>query len=132
MSFLSYIVEKIKYGSIEFINMLTLANRDYPYHDFESIADTEEPVLYQVGKNNQLGNNDQRKLFVSKSTAIYSGVECTIRLNSPANVAITVLAGIPLNLESNIKAVYVSAIGAGGTLYMWFEGVLPQETRISE
>lgn len=132
MTLLNYVVTKLQSGFIEFINMVTLANRDYPYHDYESIEDGSEPVIYQVGKNNMLGNNDQHKFFISKSTLIYSDVACTIRFNNTENIAIAILANTWYEFMSNISSVYVSAIASGGTIYMYFEGVLPQETRNPE
>lgn len=119
-------------GTIEFINMLTLANRDYPYHDYHIVEDGSEPDFYQVGANNRLGNADQHKFFVSKSTLIYSDVACTVRFNNTENVAIAILANTWYTFYSNISSIYTSVIATGGTIYFWFEGVLPQETRNPE
>lgn len=110
----------------------SLANRDYPYHDYESIDDGSEPVAYQVGKNNRDAHGSQMKLFTSKSTLIFSDVACTIRLNSTENVTIAINANTWYEFLSDIYMVYVVTIGTGGTLQMYFEGVLPEETRTPE
>lgn len=109
--------------------MVSLSHRDYPYHDYHDIADTEEPETYVVGTNNRGLGGTQNKLFVSKSTLFYSGAICTFRLNSARNVLQTLPADLPIRFESNIQSVHIVTIGADGTLYMWFEGVLPQEAR---
>lgn len=114
------------------IKAIFAANRDYPYHDYKEIADTEEPQNYRVGTNQVNLHGDQTKYFVSKSTLIISDVECTIRFNHTGNVPITILADTCYEFKSNITSVYVSAIATDGTIYMYFEGVLPQEQRDAE
>lgn len=109
-----------------------LSNRDYPYHDYESIDDTEEPVNYIVGTNNVTTDGDQKKRFISKSTLIYSDVACTVRFNHTENVTVAINAGIYFTFECDIRSVYVLTIAAGGTLQMWFEGVLPDEARSAQ
>lgn len=114
------------------IKAIFAANRDLPYHDYKAIADTEEPQYYRVGTNQVNLHGDQTKYFVSKSTLIISDVACTIRFNHTDNVAIAILADTCYEFKSNITSVYVSAIASGGTIYMYFEGVLPQEQRDAE
>lgn len=126
------ILDKIGGSIWNTIKAVFTANRDYPYHDAVTISDGSEPVVYQVGTNNQNANGDQQKRFVSKSTLIYSDVECTIRFNDSGNTPITILAETYYTFKSNVTFVYVSAIASQGTLYMYFEGVLPQETRDAE
>jgi len=108
------------------------ANRDYPYHDFVTFDDGDEPIEYPVGKNNKDAFGDQKKLFVSKSTMVLSDVECIIRFNNTENTPITIRADTQYEFFSNISSVYVSAIGAQGHIDIGFEGVLPQETRDAE
>lgn len=103
------------------------ANHDFPYHDHVVFEDTDEPTLYQVGQRNIDAHGSQRKHFVSKSTLIYSDVACTVRFNNANNVADTILPNVLFTFFCNISAVIVDAIGAGGTLYMYFDGVLPSD-----
>lgn len=128
----SKLIKKLGEDVWNIIKAVFTANRDFPYHDFTSIADGEEPKNYVVGTNNRNANGDQQKTFVSKSTLIISDVECTVRFNDTGNVAQTILADTCYEFKSNIKNVYVSAIATDGTIYMYFEGVLPQETRDAE
>lgn len=107
-------------------------NYDFPYHDYVAIEDGSEPVVYQVGKSNQVGRGDQHKLFTSKSTLLIADQTTTIRFNSTENVTITLIANVPYTFYSNIHALYVVTIGTGGTLYAYFEGVLPDEARRPE
>lgn len=129
MSF-TQLLEAMWHGMTKrFLGLFIGANRDYPYHDYKAYDDGDEPVFYQVGESNRDEHGDQFKLFVSKSTLIYSDVACTLRFNSANNVTQTIVANTWYTFESNIKAVYVVTIGTDGTLYMYFEGVLPEETR---
>lgn len=123
------ILKKLNQGLWQAIKAVFTANRDYPYHDFETIEDGSEPVEYQVGKNNKNVQGTQAKLFVSKSTLVFSDVECTIHLNSPENTPITIRAQTFYTFFSNIRSVYVAAIATGGYIDLAFEGVLPEETR---
>lgn len=132
MSLSNRIVSIINAGIIRFLNIVTLANRDYPYHDFVTYEDGEEPIAYRVGTNNQAVQGDQSKLFVSKSTMILSDVECTVRFNHTANTPITIRASVQYEFMSNIVMVYVSAIATGGYIDLGFEGVLPDESRDAE
>lgn len=125
---LNYIVSKLKAGVITFINAVILANHDYPLHDYKKIEDGSEPTAYAVGTDNR--NGDQRKLFVSKSTLVYSDVACTLRWNNDRNVTQDIIANTWYTFRANIRSVHVITIATDGTLYLYFEGVLPEEVRI--
>lgn len=108
------------------------SGRDFPYHDYKKFEDGDEPDTYQVGEANLNADGDQRKLFVSKSTLIYSDVACTVKFNHADNVTIDILANTWYTFWSNIHRVIVLTIATGGTLYMYFEGVLPEDARRPE
>lgn len=129
MSFTQRLLSALECGLWKHIRAVIGANYSYPYHDFVSYDDGDEPILYQVGENNKNAQGDQAKLFVSKSTLIMSDVECTVRFNDTNNTPITIRANIPYEFLSNISSVYVSAIGTDGYIDLGFEGVLPQEAR---
>lgn len=127
-SLLNKIATLIGTGLIKFVNLVFLANRDYPLHDFKKFEDTDEPCTYRVGEDNKQG--DQKKYFVSKSTMVYADVACTLRWNSANNVVQDIVANTWYTFKCNIRSVHVVTIGANGTLRLYFEGVLPQEVRI--
>lgn len=102
-------------------------NHDFPYHDYKLFEDADEPTVYQVGTDNQTGRGTQHKKFVSKSTLLIATATTTIRFNSAENVLSTLIANVPYTFYSNIYALHVVAIGAGGALYAYFEGVLPED-----
>lgn len=128
MSLLSKIAGMINTGIVQFVNLVGLANRDYPLHDYKKFEDGDEPATYTVGTDNRVG--DQKKLFMSKSTLLYSDVACTIRLNNANNVTLDIIANTWYEFYSNVRSLIVVTIATGGTLYAYFEGVLPQEGRI--
>lgn len=132
MSFTQRLINALETGLWKFVKVVLSANREYPFHDYESVGDGSEPVAYRVGQNQVDLHGDQTKHFVAKSTLVYSDVACTIRFNHTNNVAIAILANTWYEFKSNVTYVYVSAIGAQGTIYMYFEGVLPQEARDAE
>lgn len=132
MSWTQRIVGLLDAGVFQHIRAIIGANHDYPYHDFKTIEDGSEPLLYSVGKNNMNAKGTQSKLFVSKSTLILANAECTIRFNDTNNTPITIRPDVCYEFLSNIHMVYVSAIGDGGRIDMAFEGVLPQECRSAE
>lgn len=109
-----------------------LAIIDYPYFDFHQFDDTEEPAIYWVGTDNKDRDGTQKKLFVSKSTLIYSDVACTIRFNGPNNVLTPIPANTWFTFVSDIYALVVVTIADGGYLLAYFEGVLPQDSRCPE
>jgi hypothetical protein len=131
MSLLNYIITKLESGLITFINAVTLANRDYPYHDYAYFNDESTETKYTVGDNQIKGRGDQRKEFVSKSTLIYSTVDITLRFNSANNVGIDILASTWYEFKSNIYQIFFGDLSQfqGIMLYLYFEGVLPSEQR---
>jgi hypothetical protein len=132
MSLLNYIVEKLKSGAITFVNAVTLANRDYPYHDYYDNDEYEDKGKYTVGENQLHGHGDQRKYFVSKSTLVYCTDIATIHFNNANNVPIVILANTWYEFKSNIYQVFWNAIDQGKYLYLYFEGVLSNEQRGAE
>lgn len=129
---LNRIVTLIGTNLIKFINLVFLANRDYPYFDYITIADTEEPKNYVVGSQNIGGGGDTRKLFVAKSTLIYCTANTYVRFNNTNNVDTLLLANTWYEFMHNIGSIYVRAIGTDGVVYIYCEGVLPQEQRSPE
>jgi hypothetical protein len=131
---LNYIVEKLKSGVITFINAVTLANRDYPYHDYHYVNEECTDTKYSVGHNQVHGHGDQRKLFVSKSTLIYSTVDIVVYFNNKNNVAIDILASTWYEFKSNIYQVFWNYGGQAEEwdIYFYFEGVLSNEQRGTE
>jgi hypothetical protein len=127
-------VEKLKTGVITFINAVTLANRDYPYHDYTSYNEQSTDTKYMVGANQLHGHGDQRKPFVSKSTLIFATDDFYVYFNNQNNVAVTILADTWYEFKSNIYQVFWLHIGEDDTysLYLYFEGVLPNEQRSPE
>lgn len=109
-----------------------LANRDYPYHDHIKIDDGSEPDLWVVGSTNVGLNGSQRKVFVSKSLLAYSDVACTFRFNHRNNVTINHPANAFIEYKSNIWSVHVLTIATDGSLYLWADGVLPEDARGTE
>jgi len=132
MSVLAYVVDKLKTGIITFINAVTLANRDYPYEDSVEISFTSAEQHYVVGTNSLNAQGSQRKLFVSKSTLFYATQNCYVRFNHSRNVQNPILRDIWYTFESNISEIFVVRVTTDGTLYAYFEGVLPQEQRSAE
>jgi hypothetical protein len=132
MSMLNYIITKLESGLITFINAVTLANRDYPYHDYHYINEECTDAKYSVGHNQVHGHGDQRKLFVSKSTLIYSTVDIVVYFNNKNNVAIDILASTWYEFKSNIYQVFWDIPQDEFELYLYFEGVLPSEQRGAE
>jgi hypothetical protein len=130
MSLLDYIVTKLKSGILTFINATINANRDYYMHDYKSYTAQYAPISYVVGTDNKKNSADQKKLFTSKSTLIYSNAACTIKFNNANNVTIDILANTWYEFYLNIHMVIILTIGADGTIYMYFEGTLPEECRL--
>lgn len=126
------LIDKLSGKVWSIIKAVFTSNRDYPYHDYTTIADGSEPAHYQVGTNNVDANGDINKRFVSKSTLLICDGACTVRLNSPDNTPMVLLADVAYTFKSNITHIYVTGIESQCTLYCYFEGVLPQETRDAE
>lgn len=129
MSVFNYLVEKLRSGLITFINMVTLANRDFPYHDYETYATAAVPAVHVVGRTNILTTGDQHKLFVSKSTLIMATGNATIRFNNTNNVLIGIVANTWYEFKSNIKVIYIVTLADTSNIYIYCEGVLPEEQR---
>lgn len=119
-------------GLHKFIGLITLTNRDFPYHDFVSYDDGDEPVSYRVGHNNVQAHGDQSKYFVSKRTLVYSDATGYIRFNHSDNVQITIHGEHWYEFHNNVTRVFVDTIGAEASLDLIFEGVLPDEARDAE
>lgn len=109
-----------------------LANWDLPYHDYYHADENTTGLNYVVGTNNLGQGKDQKKIFVSKSTLIICTEDTTIHFNNSNNVAITILANILYTFVSNIYSISHTAISEGKDLYVYFEGVLPQDTGVAE
>lgn len=132
MSVLNYIVDKLKTGIITFINAVILANRDYPYFDYHHVDENTVRNYYTVGHNQRAAGSVQTKLFVSKSTLIYCTEATNVRFNDVRMPAVAILALTWYEFKHNIYQVFYDDISAGHDLYLYFEGVLPQEARPSE
>lgn len=132
MPILDYIAGRINRGVITFINMVTLANRSLPYHDYHSDTTTSTYQVHIVGENNQLGRGDQHKLFVSKSTLIFCTTQSYIKLNSAENVVQTLLANTWYEFLSDVSRVHYAYVSAEGTIYIYTEGIDPKEGRRPE
>jgi len=130
MSLMSKIASMIQTGVIQFINLVGLANRDYPLHDYHMFEDGDEPIAYIVGTDNRNVGGDQKKLFTSKSTLLFSDVACTVRFNNANNVLQDILANTWYEFYQNIHTLIVVTIATDGTLYAYFEGTKPEECRI--
>lgn len=132
MSYLDYVMGRLKRGIITFVNMVTLAHRDFPYHDYEEGSTAVAHKHYVVGNNNLAGS--QKKRFVSKSTLIHCDQDSHVHFNHSGNVEIPIVANTWYTFMSNIHAIwYGRDVGeATGTMKITVEGVLPQEARTPE
>jgi hypothetical protein len=118
-------------------------NRDFPYHDYVVIDNSEGTGaingVYQVGQSNMDLHGDQAKRFVSKRTLILCTDSSTVIVfNDSKNVPMipfydqdTLNNLIRQEYHTNIHAVYYS-VATNDMLLMYFEGVLPQEARNPE
>ena len=129
MEYLKRVSDAVRAGLITFVNIVTLANRDYPYHDFHHVDEESTSSGYVVGSNNIAAHGSQRKLFVSKSTLIMATENSTIVFNHDSNVVITLLADTWYEFKSNIYHVFCACASQEFDIYLYFEGVLPQEQR---
>lgn len=132
MSYLDYVMGRLKRGIIAFINAVILANWDLPFEDYLDDSTLEVQQSYQVGKNNQLGRGDQHKLFVSKLTPIMCTTNTLIAFNSAENNEHLLLANTWYNFKINIYMIHYRYQTEAGTIYCHFGGVLPQEARRPE
>lgn len=132
MNVLDYIIGRLKRGVITFIGMVSLAHRDYPFHDYASDTTTSVYQTYRVGENNRGKRGDQMKLFTSKSLLIFCTTNTYVKFNHANNVIQTLLANTWYEFMSNIYAVHYAYVADAGTIYLYPEGVLPQEARRPE
>lgn len=132
MSTLLDAIAKVKVSIWQFIRLVFSANREYPYHDVWNNDDYSDTGIYVVGSNQINAHGDQHKLFVSKSTLIFSEVFLSLRFNSPKNEPVPILANTWYEFKSNIWTVYWDVGTLSGMLWLYFEGVLPEEARNPE
>lgn len=132
MSLLDYLVGRLRRGVITFIHAVTLSHRDWPYHDFHTEATLEDYQTYRVGENNVGLNGDQHKLFVSKSTLIMATQDADVVFNHSNNAPILLLANNWYTFKSNIYQIHYARHETTGDIYIYCEGVLPQEARRPE
>lgn len=125
-------MSKLERGIITFINAVFLANKDYPYEDYHEDTTLGTYQRYSVGDNNKLGKGTQHKLFVAKSTLILCTEDVYIKFNNANNVVNTLLADTFYEFDHNIYAIYYADVDVAGTIYIWVEGVHPQEGRSPE
>jgi len=129
MSVLNYIVTKLQSGIITFINAVTLANRDYPYHDFHTDTMKVTQEHFRVGENNRGRDGSQTKLFTSKSTLIIATTNAYVTFNSSNNVEDLLLANNFYEFKSNIRNIFYRYATEEGTIYIHVDGVLGDEAR---
>lgn len=130
----------------KFVRAIISANHDYPYHDFIFIdnSESEEDLagIYVVGTSNINAHGDQTKRFVSKHTNIWSDfIDNTVKFNDSRNVdvylpiravdTVETMAIYEKEFHTNISSVHYNVV-AGQRLWMYFEGVLPEEARDAE
>jgi hypothetical protein len=123
---------KVKIGVWQFWRLVGSMNREYPYHDYHVVSNQSTLMFYVVGSNQQAAHGAQHKLFASKSTLIMSTEDTHVHFNNTNNVAVGILANTWYEFKSNIMAVYFPIPASGKYLYLYFEGVLPEEARDPE
>lgn len=107
-------------------------NREYPYEDTLLVDSNVGPKFYAVGSNQIAAHGLQHKLFVSKSTLIYSTATTTVQFNSPNNVLNVILVDTWYEFKHNIASVYWITPTGEDYILFYFEGVLPEEARAPE
>lgn len=132
MSTLLEAISKVKVGVWQFIRLILSANREYPYNDYHHADAQSTNGFYVVGSNQIDAHGSQHKLFVSKSTLILSTEDTHLHFNDSRNVAVTILMNTWYEFKHNVAAVYFPIPGADKDLYLYFEGVLPEEARSPE
>lgn len=142
MSTLLELIGKVKVHVWQFWRAVFSANHDYPYHDYfyydNQVGDPVD-VPYAVGSNNVDAHGTQRKRFTAKRTLLWTVTQVSFRLNSPNNVLIPIKVHqlleegfvLQMELHTNISSI-IFTIPAGGVIYAYFEGVLPDEARFPE
>lgn len=126
---LDEILKLAEKGINQFIAICTNTNRDLPFHDYYDSDYYDDTGSYDVGHNQIMKTGDQKKLFVSKSTLVYSTADCFIYFNSMNNAPVFILANTYFEFESNIFVVLWDKELRTGYLYLWFEGVMFNEAR---
>ena len=129
---LRYIGGKLAKGVITFINMVSLANHDFPYHDYHEDTTTGAYQSYTVGANNKDGIGLQKKFFVSKATLLMCTEDVYVKFNHADNVVNTFLADTYYTIPFNVIRIMYADVDVAGTIYIWTAGVLPQEVRTPE
>ena len=133
MSVIQRMLARLESGLITFVNMVTLANREYPYHDYTVFDANSTDDMYVVGQNQIDAHGNQSKRFVSKSTLIYSTGDAHVHFNDSKNVAVAILALTWYEFKSNIWQVFTDIPqGEDEFIKFYFEGVLPDEARSPE
>jgi hypothetical protein len=125
-------ISKVRVGIWQFVRLVLSANREYPYNDFHYIDHQSTNRFYIVGSNQINRHGAQHKLFVSKSTLVYSTEETDVTFNDSRNVVDLILANTWYEFKHNISSVYFPIPGADQFLLLYFEGVLPEEARSPE
>jgi len=132
MNVLEYIVGRLKRGLITFIGMVSLAHRDWPSHDYAKAATTSAWKSYRVGENNKSAIGDQHKYFVAKSTLIFCTTNARVIFNHDSNVVQVILANTWYEFMTNIYFIQYQYISEAGDIYIYTEGVAPNEARRPE
>lgn len=132
MSMINYLITKTKAGLETFLKLITLANRSYPYHDYEIATMIATMEGYRVGENNVGRNGTQNKMFISKSTLIMATADAEVTFNSNNNVPILILANTWYTFMCDIRAIYYSSDGEEATIYIYCEGTHTSEGRVAE
>jgi hypothetical protein len=125
-------ISKVRVGIWQFVRLVLSANRELPYHDYHVASSQTTNPFYIVGSNQINAHGAQHKLFVSKSTLVYSTEDTHVHFNDSRNVAVAILALTWYEFKSNIAAVYFPIPGSDQGLLLYFEGVLPEEARSPE
>jgi hypothetical protein len=125
-------ISKVRVGIWQFVRLVLSANRDYPYHDHHVASSQTTNPFYIVGSNQIDAHGAQHKLFVSKSTLVFSNVDTHVHFNDSRNVAVAILAATWYTFYSDIAAVYFPIPDEDEVLLLYFEGVLPEEARSPE
>lgn len=132
MSTLLDAISKVRVGIWQFVRLVLSANREYPYHDYHRATEQTVNPFYIVGSNQIDAHGAQHKLFVSKSTLVYSTADTHVHFNDSRNVAVGILALTWYEFKHNIAAVYFPIPDTDEELRLYFEGVLPEEARSPE
>jgi len=129
LSFTQRLMANLQSGFLRFLSVIINANRDLNMHDYETATLTATYKPYSVGENNKDLHGDQSKLFVSKSTLIYSTVDADVKFNDMNSIEIDILAGNFYEFKSNIRKVFYKYSAEQGIIYIYCDGVLPEEAR---